>query len=305
MLILLLLTGSYLFIPGKIEVTRSVTANANPVAVRRFLSEDSNWARWWPGSVSNADGAPVFESGGYRFKKSRVLYHAFEMLITHGKTTEKGILNIFSLGPDSVGIKWTATFNPVKNPFSKIRNNLKADKMARQMEDILSALQTYVSNVQHLYGINIRKEKVKVEFLVSTKKRFNGFPTTHNIYEMIGQVKKYISQSQVKEEDYPMVNISSRDSAHFEVQVAIPVDRYLAGNETFASKKMLKGGDILVTEITGGMNVVDTATKRMDQFVTDHEYIRIAIPFHSLVTDRLNEPDSNKWVTKLYVPILR
>ena len=44
--------------------------------------------------------------------------------------------------------------------------------------------------------------------------------------------------------------------------------------------------------------------KQMEQYVSDHKYVRIAIPFQSLVTDRMNEPDSSKWITKIYYPIM-
>jgi hypothetical protein len=31
----------------------------------------------------------------------------------------------------------------------------------------------------------------------------------------------------------------------------------------------------------------------------------MAIPFQSLITDRVKEPDTAKWITKLYAPVLR
>ena len=303
-LVLLFFAGSYFLIPGKIDITRSVTAGVNPTALFRFLSDDSNWRKWWPGSVYNARGKHVLESGGYRFKKNKALYQAFEMLIVKDDHSDNSLLTIFSIGADSAVIKWVTTIKTGNNPFSRIRNYLKAGEAGRQMQDILAAMKIYASNVQHMYGINIRKDKVKVEFLVSTKKRFNSYPSTEDIYESIGLIKKYIAQSKAKAEDYPMMHVSLPDSVHFEMQVAIPVDKYLPGTGILASKKMLKGGDILVTEITGGKTIADSVMKRMDQYVSDHKYIRIAIPFHSLVTDRLNEPDSNKWVTRIYVPIL-
>ena len=101
-------------------------------------------------------------------------------------------------------------------------------------------MQKHISNVQHIYGVDIRKEKVKVEFLVSTKKSFNGYPDTESIYEMISKIRNYISKSQAKEEDYPMVHISSLGQSHFDVQVAIPVNKYLPGMKLFTSKKNAK-----------------------------------------------------------------
>ena len=63
-------------------------------------------------------------------------------------------------------------------------------------------------------------------------------------------------------------------------------------------------GDILVAEITGGKNKIDSAMKQMDTYALDHQYNNIAIPFYSLVTDRMKVADSTKWVTKIYYPIM-
>jgi len=303
-LVLLFVISTYFIIPAKITVTRSVTVKANPIAAYRFLSDESNWSRWWPGSVSNKQVNPVFESGGYQFKKNKILYESFEILIEKGERAENSLLYIFSLGIDSLKINWATTIKTGNNPLSKIRRYLKAREIGSQFENILAAAQQHISTVQHIYGIDIRKEKVKIEFLVSAKKSFNRYPNTESIYEMIRQIKNYIAQAQAKEEDYPMVHVRTIDNAHYDVQVAIPVDRNLPATDIFSSKMMLKGGDILVTEISGGKNIADSAMKQMEQFVTDHKYVRIAIPFQSLVADRMNEPDSSKWITKIYYPVM-
>ncbi len=302
-LVLLFLTVSYLAIPEKVDVTKSVTAKANLAGVHRFLTSEPNWVKWWPGTVSHAGSEPVFESGGYRFKKNRVLYQSFEMSITKGENTYNGLLNIFLLGSDSITIKWTTTINNGKNPITKILNR-NAEDVGRQIENILAAMQKYVSNEQNVYGINIRKEKVKVEYLITTKGQFESYPTTENVYDLINQLKKYVAQRNAKEEDFPMMHVSTPDRKHFDVQVAIPVDKNLPSTEKFVSKKMLKGGDILVAETTGEGSKADTAMKRMEQYVFDHRYTAIAIPFQSLVTNRLNETDSSKWVTKIYYPVI-
>jgi hypothetical protein len=38
--------------------------------------------------------------------------------------------------------------------------------------------------------------------------------------------------------------------------------------------------------------------------VQDHQRVAPAIPFQSLVTDRTKQPDTSKWVTRLYWPIM-
>lgn len=298
------LIGTYFFIPENIVVTKSVTANANQAGVYRFLNDESNWQKWWPGSSSiPGSSETLFKSGGYQFKKTKPLYSSFEIAIENGQNTQSSLLNIFSNGSDSIKIEWSTIINAGTNPFNKISQYFKAKKLGRAMKIILTGLQRHISNVKNIYGIDIRKELVKIEYLVSTKKAFTHYPGTSDVYEMIHKIKKYISEKQAKEEDYPMLHINASDSTHFEAQVAIPVNKELPGTNIFSSKWMLKNGNILVAEITGGKNSVDTATKKIDQFISDYDYRIVAIPFHTLVTDRIKEPDSRKWLTRIYYPI--
>jgi len=304
LLVLLFIVSTYIFIPSQIIVARTITATANPIATYRFLANDSNWASWWPGSVGNAANHAVFEAGGYQFRKTSNMYEYFDILISKGGSTEKSLLYLFTLGLDSIRIKWSTAISSGNNPFSRIRNYLHAEETGQQMDDILSAMQKHISVVKNLYGIDIRKEKVKLDNMVSITRVINRPPGIGDLYDMIRQMKNYISQSQAKEPDAPITHTTPLDNGYFSVLVAVPVERYLPGKDSIVPKKMLKGGDILVSDVTGGKSKIDSVMKLMDQYVSDHRNIRIAVPFQSLITDRSSEPDSNKWFTKVYFPII-
>ena len=304
-LFLLFILGTYFFIPGKIVVKKSITANANERGVYRFLTDASNWPMWWPGSSSvNNDAEKVFESDGYRFKRAMSGYNAFEIVIEKGKTADSSVLRIFPQGNDSIKIEWAATINAGSNPITKIRQYFKAKELSKSLEAILTALQKNISNVKNLYGIDIKKAKVKNEFLVSMRKSFTQYPGTSDIYEIINKIKKHISQEQAKEEDPPMLHIKVYNSTHFEAQVAIPVNKALPETAIFSSKLMLKNGNILIAETSGGKTNTDYAMKQLELYVSDHQYYSVALPFYSLVTDRMNIADTSKWVTRIYYPIM-
>jgi hypothetical protein len=42
----------------------------------------------------------------------------------------------------------------------------------------------------------------------------------------------------------------------------------------------------------------------MELYISDHERVPPAIPFLSLVTNRMLEPDSSKWITLIYYPVM-
>ncbi|MEI8058912.1 MAG: hypothetical protein WCG67_02045, partial [Ferruginibacter sp.] len=104
--------------------------------------------------------------------------------------------------------------------------------------------------------------------------------------------------------NYPMLNVHEENSSSFETMVAINTKKEVTANETFQLKRMHLGV-ILMGEVKGGLHTITTGEKEMSNYVTDHRKYTPAIPYQSLVTDRLNEPDTSKWITRLYFPIFQ
>lgn len=303
-LLFLFLIGTYLFIPKKISITRTVNANANQAGVFRFLSEEKNWKKWWPGETSEIiDSTTMLEAGKYCFKKTGTHFNSFDFSIKKDKQTFNSLLQLFSINRSDVKIVWSATINTGLNPFSRIGAYFESKELGKRLDSILASMKSHISDVQHIYGFDVKEEKVKIEFMISTKKTFSSYPSTENIYEMLDRVKKYITTRHAREEDYPMLHVTMMDSSNYIAQVAIPIDRQLPDSGIFTSKRMLKNGNILVTQVTGGNATIDSAMEQMDLYISDHQYNNVAIPYQSLITDRTVKPDTSKWVTKIYFPI--
>jgi hypothetical protein len=63
-------------------------------------------------------------------------------------------------------------------------------------------------------------------------------------------------------------------------------------------------GKILIGEVRGGDATTKNAFAEMHNYVVDHQMTSPAIPFISLVTDRKQEPDSSKWISRIYYPVM-
>lgn len=302
-LFLLSLISIYIFIPTNIVVTKSIIVNANQAGTHRFLTDESNWKKWWPDSSGDNNKMTDLKLDGYRFNQNKSLFNSFEITIEKSGGALNSLLQLFLITNKSTEIKWIVAINSGINPFTRIQRYFIAKKLGNSLEVILASMAKYVNTVEHIYGLDIREERVKIEFMTSTKKSFSSYPTTENVYELIDQIRTYISKSQVKEEDYPMLHINIPDSTHYEAQVAIPISKQLPDSGIFSSKRMLKKGNILTAEVTGGTYTIDERMKQVDLYIADHQYSNVAIPFQSLITDRRKETDTTKWVTKIYYPI--
>jgi hypothetical protein len=305
--ILFLLSASsvYIFIPAKLTVSGSISFNANREGVYRFLSNENNWEKWWPGIVStNSDGSHLFTYKEHSFKFNKVLYNFIELNFTSNNYSSGSLLKAIPFGIDSIGIELSTQLITGVDPFSRISAYFKARKIKKGFDDILAALEKYTGDLKNIYGIRVKKEKVQYQYLVSVKQSFSHYPAPAEIYAIVEKLRHYIKRSGGQELFFPMLNISTIDSSNYIAQVGLPIDKKLPEEGDISVKWMMKDGNILTADVTGTPTQIKEATKQVERYITDYQRTIIAIPFQMLITDRTKEPDSTKWVTRIYYPVV-
>lgn len=169
------------------------------------------------------------------------------------------------------------------------------------MHEILSLLQGFLK-IEHVYGLNIQRTRVTDSLLVTTKITGQKYPATEEYYDLIKKLQNYMAANEAAPVNYPMLNIAEIDSNNFVTTVAIPVNKVLPDKGAILFKRMFSG-NILTAEVKGGVFVIEEGFKQLNHYISDYQLVSPAIPFQSLVTDRLMETDTSKWITKLYYPV--
>jgi len=304
LLVLIILAGALLFIPKKIKVSSSVTYAANAQGVFNFLTDQTNWEKWWPGKISGNEGKLVFNFSSYNFYIDKMLYNACEINFEKDNKMYTGLMKIVSLKVDGTGVEFTTEIDAGTNPINRIANYFDARKIKKVFNDIVNALAQYTQSVKNVYGFDIRNEKVQMQYLLSASKLISHYPSTQDIYSLIEKIRAYIKTTDGAEEFHPMLNIEKTDSMAYLVRVGLPVNKNLPETKGISVKQMVKNGNILVTEVTGDSKTIELALKQMEKYISDYERSVIAIPFQSLETDRTKVTDSTKWVTKIFYPVV-
>ena len=294
----------YVFIPADIKFSNLVFIRANSQVLLRTLSSQSGWTNSF--SKRSSPGVPYTDKVHFNYKNDlytveKILMNTAQINISNEDHMVNTLINAIPVSNDSVAVEWAGDMQAGYNPISRIKYYNQAKSLKGNMESIMKSLKSYLEEKGMAYGLDIKEQQVVDTVLISTKHNYNSFPTTTEIYGLINDLKKYILQQGAKETNPPMLNIKN-DSGYYRTMVAIPVDRELRETENFAFKRMVPG-KILVAEIHGGYNTAIQALKQMDLYLNDNHLSAPAIPFQSLVTDRSVEPDSTKWVTKIYYPI--
>ncbi len=308
--VFVLLTGSiYFFIPGKINITDYALANANSSGTYRVLSDTGEWTAWWPRDPQtdhsgNFKLPPSFTLNNYSYIRSEKLYNAITISIHHRKIEFHSLLMIFELPGDSVLLQWKSTLNAGFNPVKRLLRYRQAVQIKKNMTIILKSLQSFLHKNENIYGYPISQVIVKDSFLVAIKKIFPHYPNTADVYALIGQLQIYNAGKGARPTNYPMLDVMPLGNNRFETRVAIPVDRPLKNNGGIIAKQLITRGKLVIATVTGGTYAINRAFIQLKAYTHDYKKIIVAIPFESLVTNRLQEPDSAKWVTKVCYPVM-
>lgn len=297
--VLVLIVSSYVFIPNVIELRSSAGVKATGEGLHRMLLSKESVAMWWPGKTSN--DSFYLNNNLYKIENSNItLLH----ISINGQPTSLSTgLFLVSMMIDSTQLEWTGSMVTSYNPVKRFLRYLEAKNIRQDMNGILKSIKRFYSKPENVYGIEIQKSYVSDSFLIATSGQCKGYPTNQYIYNLIDQLRKYAIRQLAKETGYPMLNVNTLDSINFDVRVAIPIDKLLPSSGDILQKRMLGGGFILVAEVKGGVSVTLKALQQLQRFVEDYQYRAPAIPFYSLITDRSIEPDSSKWITKIYFPV--
>ena len=305
-LCILFLASVYIFIPGRLEMSKVDYAFCNINGASRTIHNPHTWWKWWPDTDSlHHDGktdSVWYYYNGYTYHLNEKLYDAIDVQIKNNRTTIESNIQIFKMNFDSVAIIWKCNLPSSMNPVTRILKYKQAEKIHDDMATILSGLVSFLDNKENIYGINLHVVMSKDSTMVATKSVTKEYPLTAEIYNLINSLKKYIKSNGATENNFPMLNVRKLEDTEFETMVAIPTNKQLKGNGKIFFSRYVPW-KVLTAEVHGGNSTVEEALHQMKVYMSDYQKTAMAIPFQSLVTDRMKEPDTLKWITNIYVPV--
>jgi len=292
---ILAILSSYIFVPSKISISAVATGHTSTDAAYRFLLDEGNWKKWWPGSEP-------FSANGINFRLTKKMFDVFELDLADKNDTIKSYLELLPGDKDSTGYNWFTEIDAGNNPFTKWNAISKQTRIKKTFDHLLDSLKEKLEQEKIVYGFTVKRVKVTDSVLLSFRSKFDHYPDAKDVDGMIRQLRKYISNLNGVEKNYPMLNVNAIDKNDYEAMVAIPTAWALPPSGSMSPKLVLKGGTLLETEIIGGPWTIRKAFEQFENYRADFRIISPAIPYQQIITDRVKETDTTKWITKLYYP---
>jgi hypothetical protein len=295
----------YIFIPAKIVISALNTAMVTTNGAYRFISEEEKWKQWW----RNENGKPHILGQPFSYNEStfRLIKHANNTAgieIVQNRNKLLSLLHLVSFNLDSTGIIWSCEMPVSYNPVTRLMNYENAVKIKKDMTGVMKSFTSFISDPHNVYGITILRTSTTDTTLLSARFVSRTYPTTVESYQYFSELEKSVKKQNGKISGFPMMNVRRLDDGSFESQVAIPTNLFLANDGKIESRRMVPG-NFITAEIHGGPYTVNEAINQMNYFISEYNKAQIANPFQLLVTNRLSESDTTKWITRLYVPVVK
>ncbi|HMH22720.1 MAG TPA: hypothetical protein VK563_13130 [Puia sp.] len=287
----------------------------------RFFEDEGNWVKWWPwpseagaetgraassgqtrGTVTGADANWVGGSG-LHYKMVHNAYHAVKVRIGD---QDPGIGSTIMLIPlnnnDSVLLHWECNLATGMDPISRIVAYRKGVKIRKDMDGAFSSLRSFLEKDENIYGVKVNEGSSNDTLVMATRAIYPLYPATNEIYAMLKKINAYIVRQGAMETGYPIMNVTHVPDSGYRTMVAIPVNKTLEPEGDIFPKHIVPW-KFLIADVTGGEQAVIAAEGQMQNYISDYHRTVMAIHYQTLVTDRSREPDSTKWVTRLFYPV--
>lgn len=299
-ILIVLLIFPYMFVSNTKRISGSHRVSVPANSLKRGMTDTASWAQWWPGT-RNADGSYHY----YKVDISDLRPQVFSVQFAEGQNpdTVHGSFEFGNFGLDSSLLSYALIYHgKAIDPISKWMHYLQYYRHNTMMERILQKAATFYSDPANVYGIKVIPGRVKDTSLISTKKSFPDTPSIAQIYELVNSLHTHISKHQGVIQDSAMLNITRLNEHEVQAMVAFPLLHDIPAEGNFVIKKMILG-KLLQAEINGDEAAISKAKSSLKNFVDDYQMSSPAIPFETLLTNRMVVSDQSKWKTRLNYPI--
>lgn len=299
--ILIIIAVVSILLPEKPVIAQDLSIDTSDVIAAKFLTTKTGWDKWWPGNK--------IDDMQYGFQDTRVMIDKMTNGSTHLKLkkynlTFSGEISYFADAEGSIKFKWDAVDETNTRFLSRLTNYFKTRKAENQAAEILLNLKHFLEDEKNAYGYKIYLNHAKDTVLLVSANTYPAYPSLQVVYNTVETLKQQADSQGVKQTNFPMLNITQTNEHEYQVNVALPINKRIIPFQKTSINNIPGGGNLLVADVRGGQNTVNNALAQMKIYMKDHRLVSPAMPFQSLITNRLAQKDTSKWITKIYYPIL-
>lgn len=300
--ILLIGVLMYILIPSEKEVIRTLKIPVSQAAVMRLLADTSKWQHWWPQYDQGGATAGVGQMGNLQLQLLRAEITDVTLQWQHANGTQLSLIQVIPLSRDSAVLLWKTLLDSSNLPHHRLHRYSLRNRLGDAMQSVLTALQVYATNPEHVYGFLPQPGKVQDTVFLSTKSYYDTLPGPMEAYRLIAPLEKIAQQNKVEVKRPPLMHVRPDAGGKYLLMVAVPIQKVIAVSGNVQLKRMILG-NLLTATVKGGHYGVLQKFPLFEAYKEEHGFTSPAIPYMELITDRRQVADSSQWITRFCYPV--
>lgn len=302
-LVFLAVISSYIFVPSKITISKITIIKCLPGPTAGFLLNGESWQKWLPQASMAEIEQHLVSYKNYSYLLARPFFNQVQIEIKQNSNRYVSKISIIPIVRDSSVIHWETSFTSSKNPIKRVTQYFNALALKENMTDILEHLKGFLEQNKNVYGFEIKKTTFGDTLLMTTKVHFPTYPNTREVYNIIDNLRTYISLKGGVTTGNPMIHIQQEDSTDFRLMAALPINKNIEEDKNHSIIMMMhRKENFISANVWGGPETIKKAYQQIENYMSDHMLTAPAIPFEILITDRSKVTDTSKWITVIYYP---
>jgi hypothetical protein len=288
-IVVLSFAAIYLLVPKLLIIKGTQVVDQPARTVIRGMMQTDKWSEWMPKETSlSVTGTMVATI------QTELALDAIKIPVEFSIIDDTSANSVIGFETSMNNNHWS--------PIARVQNYLFAKKIQGQLDLILSAAGNYYNTVRGVYGFDIQEINVQDSSLIALDQVLMDTPTLVQVYDMIARLEQHITAQNGKIKNDPMVNITRINEDEIFTQVAIPIEKDIQLKPPFTLKKMVLG-KLLSVDVIGDAAVVNNALLAAKQYLLDKQKTSPAIPYVIYNTNRIKEPDAQKWKSTINYPV--
>jgi len=316
-----------LFLPAKFHMERTITVNAEPAAVFEQVNNLQNWNNWCPWNkmdtawVQTFGGSASGVGAAYSWKSEMMEVGNGSMKITSSAPNDSVIVELnfmehgtsrgsfhFNKTDSGTALTWGFDSDAGWDLISRYMRLFMEGELDKNMNEGLAEIKKIAESMPkaapHVQIETSTMEAMKVLTIKDSCTMADISQKLGGIYGEIGMEmgKANAAQAGAVFAIYHNVVKNADGSMKFVLEAGIPVDKVCKPSGRVKYWEM-KPGTVVVANHYGKYEATEQTHALVDEWLKANNRKVTGAPWEAYVTDPGKEPDTMKWLTRIYYPV--
>lgn len=219
--------------------------------------------------------------------------------------TANGVLH-FEDAPDGIKVTWEFSTDPISNPFARLAMAILTPQMEMMFDQGLEGLKNQAEENAQNGSASMPIEELEVESFIYISLMDSAYDDEMSAHydQAYSTLERFAAEHNLEITGQPL-SVTHRwdEETSFGVfEPAMPVNKTVEGNGEVMVKESYSGKALKATYKGSYDDVAETWTALMTKLHSEG-YEANGLPWKIYVTDTIQEPDTSKWITEIYMPV--